>query len=49
VRNYSGYYNYFTKEDLGYFGELKQFGIPVDYKYLKRERTDANGFPLPPE
>jgi hypothetical protein len=49
IRKYSGYYNYFSNDDLSYFKELKQFGIPNDYKCLKRERTNVNGVPLPPE
>lgn len=33
IRCKSGYYNYFEKEDLLYFEEIKRFGIPADYKY----------------
>lgn len=33
IKYKSGYYNYFEKEDLFYFEEIKRFGIPADYKY----------------
>lgn len=39
MRKYSGYYNYFSKEDLAYFNELKQFAVPGNYKDLRREIT----------
>lgn len=32
IRQYSGYYNYFSKENLIYFDELKKNGIPANYK-----------------
>jgi len=46
IRNYSGYYNYFSKSDL-YFDELKKIGIPNDYRDLTIKRK--NGLPNPPE
>jgi hypothetical protein len=42
LRNYSGYYNYFSKEELTYFDELKRFGIPKDYKNLSRRNPDGS-------
>lgn len=47
IRKYSGYYNYFSKEELTYFPEIKIFGIPQDYKYLLRVQ-DPKGPPLSP-
>jgi hypothetical protein len=49
IKRYSGYYNYFRKEDLIYFDELKLFGIPNDYRDLRKKNTSTNGIPLPPE
>jgi hypothetical protein len=47
IRKYAGYYNYFTKEDLSFFQEIKQFGIPSNYKCLIR-MVDPNGPPVSP-
>jgi len=47
VRRYSGYYNYFTKENLSFFPEIKLFGIPSNYKCLIR-MADPNGQPMSP-
>jgi len=46
IRKGTGYYNYFSKDDLAYFDELKQFGIPNDYKDLSS--TKNLGLPHPP-
>jgi hypothetical protein len=35
IKKMSGYYNYFTKESLIYFREIKKFGIPSDYKDMR--------------
>lgn len=48
IRKYSGYYNYFPKQDLNSFDELKQFGIPEDYIDLRRPKN-LDGTPLPPQ
>lgn len=48
IRKYSGYYNYFSKEELKHFSEIKIFGIPQDYKYLLRIRK-PNERPLSPK
>lgn len=47
IRRYSGYYNYFKKEDLGYLPEIKIFGIPSDYKCWIRTQ-DPNKLPISP-
>lgn len=48
IRRYSGYYNYFTREDLIiYFPEIKLFGIPSDYKKWIRTQ-DPNKPPFSP-
>jgi hypothetical protein len=47
IRKYSGYYCYFTKGDLIYFDEIKQFGVPNEYKDLSL-KSDSNGIPIPP-
>jgi len=39
IKKYSGYYNYFPKEELMYFEELKQFGLPKDYIDLSRKKS----------
>jgi hypothetical protein len=46
IRKYSGYYNYFTRNDLDYFNELKHFGIPENYFDLSMQRN--LGLPRPP-
>ena len=48
IRKYSGYYNYFSGHELTYFDELKQFGIPSNYKELRKKKK-FNGIPLPPQ
>lgn len=48
IRKHSGYYNYFSKEDLAYFDELKHFGIPNDYKDLRRVNS-LDSIPLSPQ
>ncbi|NOU17309.1 MAG: hypothetical protein HOO91_07115 [Bacteroidales bacterium] len=48
IKRHSGYYNYFSKEDLAYFDELKQFGIPNDYKDLRRVNS-LDSIPLSPQ
>ena len=47
IKKYSGYYNYFSKEELSYFEELKQLGIPNDYKDLRR-LNNPDSVLLPP-
>ena len=47
IRKHSGYYNYFSKEELSYFDELKLFKIPNDYKDLRRI-SNPDSIPLPP-
>ena len=48
IRKYTGYYNYFFKEELQYFNEVKQFSIPSNYKCLIRVNKNRS-VPLPPE
>lgn len=48
IKKYSGYYNYFSKDDLVFFDELKLFGIPENYKDLS-EKKNRGGPPLPPQ
>ncbi len=48
VRKYSGYYNYFSKKILlRFFNELKQFGVPNNYKDLSGGKYTHEGIPVP--
>ena len=48
IRKYSGYYNFISKKDLAfYFDEIKQFGIPSNYKDLTPKKN-PEGFTIPP-
>jgi hypothetical protein len=48
IRKYSGYYNYFSKEVLlSFFHEVKQFGVPINYKDLSGRKYTPEGIPVP--
>ena len=47
IKSNIGYYNYFPKEDLKYFDELKGKDISENYMDLRRKKP-SNGIPLPP-
>jgi len=42
IKRNAGYYNYFDRDQLVYFKEIQKYGIPDDYKLIRRQK-----FPIP--